>query len=242
MHRAVYLPLLLPAAAAVAAVAAGPLAAGPLADRLPPVSALPCRIVVTARMLHTLTSPERQVLLARQRARAASHYYPFTTAARLACVMPKLVSYVLTCRFVLIRPLPFASTAGRRCTKIDLRGCRASSGMRQYFAFNAHVRIPARPATMHPWLPPTGQARTAAIARPSPQPGNTGVAGFLGERGRAISGESMRRENGTAGRCQAAPSDRSRACLDRKPVDSVASLPLCGSRTLTSAPQGCLLQ
>ena len=63
-----------------------------------------------------------------------------------------------------------------------------------------------------------------------------------GESGGVISAERVHRENGPAGRCRAAPSGRSRACLDRKPVDTVASLPLGGSRTLTSAPQGCLLQ
>jgi len=45
---------------------------------------LPCRIVVTEGMLRALSHPERQVLLAHERAHASGLHYLFTTAARLA--------------------------------------------------------------------------------------------------------------------------------------------------------------
>ena len=44
----------------------------------------PCRIVVTAGMMRALSHPERQVLLAHERAHASAFHYLFTTAARLA--------------------------------------------------------------------------------------------------------------------------------------------------------------
>jgi beta-lactamase regulating signal transducer with metallopeptidase domain len=52
---------------------------------------LPCRIVVTAGMLRALTGPERQVLLAHERAHAASLHYLFTSAARLAAAANPLL-------------------------------------------------------------------------------------------------------------------------------------------------------
>jgi hypothetical protein len=45
---------------------------------------VPCRIVITAGMLRALSQPERQVLLAHERAHASGLHYLFTTAARLA--------------------------------------------------------------------------------------------------------------------------------------------------------------
>ena len=44
----------------------------------------PCRIVVTAGMMRALSRPERQVLLAHERAHASAFHFLFTTAARLA--------------------------------------------------------------------------------------------------------------------------------------------------------------
>ncbi len=45
---------------------------------------MPCRIVITAGMLRALSDPERQVLLAHERAHASGLHYLFITAARLA--------------------------------------------------------------------------------------------------------------------------------------------------------------
>lgn len=44
----------------------------------------PCRIVITSGMLRALSTPERQVLLAHERAHAGGAHYLFTSAARLA--------------------------------------------------------------------------------------------------------------------------------------------------------------
>jgi len=52
---------------------------------------LPCRIVVTAGMLRALSQPERQVLLAHERAHAYGLHYLFTTAARLAAAANPLL-------------------------------------------------------------------------------------------------------------------------------------------------------
>jgi hypothetical protein len=51
----------------------------------------PCRIVVTAGMMRALSYPERQVLLAHERAHASAFHYLFTTAARLAAAANPLL-------------------------------------------------------------------------------------------------------------------------------------------------------
>src|SRR6266567_2622805 len=75
-------------ASAPVAIAAGALLAAADAYTLP---GLPCRIVITAGMLRALTGPERQVLLAHERAHAAGVHYLFTTAARLAAAANPLL-------------------------------------------------------------------------------------------------------------------------------------------------------
>jgi Zn-dependent protease with chaperone function len=52
---------------------------------------VPCRIVVTTGMLRSLSDPERQVLLAHERAHASGLHYLFTTAARLAAAANPLL-------------------------------------------------------------------------------------------------------------------------------------------------------
>ncbi len=51
----------------------------------------PCRIVITAGMLRALSAPERQVLLAHERAHAGGSHYLFTSAARLAAAANPLL-------------------------------------------------------------------------------------------------------------------------------------------------------
>lgn len=51
----------------------------------------PCRIVITSGMLRALTDPERQVLLAHERAHARGSHYLFTSAARLAAAANPLL-------------------------------------------------------------------------------------------------------------------------------------------------------
>src|SRR6516162_3892318 len=57
---------------------------------------VPCRIVVTAGMLRALRQPEREVLLAHERAHASGLHYLFTTAARLAAAANPLLCPVAT--------------------------------------------------------------------------------------------------------------------------------------------------
>ena len=52
---------------------------------------LPCRIVITSGMLRALSAPERQVLLAHERAHAGGSHYLFTSAARLAAAANPLL-------------------------------------------------------------------------------------------------------------------------------------------------------
>ncbi|HEX6449793.1 MAG TPA: M56 family metallopeptidase [Trebonia sp.] len=52
---------------------------------------LPCRIVITVGMLRALAGPERQVLLAHERAHAAGLHYLFGTGARLAAATNPLL-------------------------------------------------------------------------------------------------------------------------------------------------------
>jgi hypothetical protein len=51
----------------------------------------PCRIVITSGMLRALSVPERQVLLAHERAHAGGSHYLFTSAARLAAAANPLL-------------------------------------------------------------------------------------------------------------------------------------------------------
>ena len=52
---------------------------------------LPCRIVITSGMLRALSGPERDVLLAHERAHAAWSHYLFTSGARLAAAANPLL-------------------------------------------------------------------------------------------------------------------------------------------------------
>jgi len=56
----------------------------------------PCRIVITAGMMRALSHPEREVLLAHERAHATGLHYLFTTAARLAAAVNPLLRPVAT--------------------------------------------------------------------------------------------------------------------------------------------------
>jgi Zn-dependent protease with chaperone function len=51
----------------------------------------PCRIVITQGMLDALAGPERDVLLAHERAHARNSHYLFTSAARLAAAANPLL-------------------------------------------------------------------------------------------------------------------------------------------------------
>ena len=136
---------------------------------------VPCRIVITAGMLRALSQPEREVLLAHERAHASGLHYLFTTAARLAAAANPLLR-------------PVASAVGytverwadeRAAAVIRDRGLAARAIARAALAATAApprrpapaaavlgaVSIPARMRRAGP-VP----RRVAALLRPPPQP------------------------------------------------------------------------
>jgi Zn-dependent protease with chaperone function len=106
---------------------------------------LPCRIVVTAGMLRALADPERQVLLAHERAHAAGLHYLFTTAARLAAAANPLL-------------LPVASAVGYTVERWADERAAAVTGDRQVAA--RAIAVAALAATA---APPQRTAPAAAV-------------------------------------------------------------------------------
>ena len=105
---------------------------------------VPCRIVITAGMLRALSLPERQVLLAHERAHASGLHYLFTTAARLAAAANPLLR-------------PVAAAAGYTVERWADERAAAVTGDRQLAA-----RAVARAALATSTAPPRRDARTAA--------------------------------------------------------------------------------
>jgi Peptidase family M48 len=105
---------------------------------------LPCRIVITAGMLRALSPPERQVLLAHERAHASALHYVFTTAARLAAAANPLLR-------------PVAAAASYTVERWADEAAAAITGDRQLAA-----RAVARAALAASTAPPRRDARTAA--------------------------------------------------------------------------------
>jgi len=106
---------------------------------------LPCRIVITAGMLRALSQPERQVLLAHERAHAAGLHYLFTTAARLAAAANPL-----------LRPL--AAATGYTLERWADERAAAVTGDRQLAA-----RAIARAALAATAAPPRQAAHAASV-------------------------------------------------------------------------------
>jgi Zn-dependent protease with chaperone function len=100
----------------------------------------PCRIVVTAGMMRALSHPERQVLLAHERAHASAFHYLFTTAARLAAAANPLLR-------------PVAAAVGYTVERWADERAAAAAGDRQLAARAiaraalASAAAPARPAS-----------------------------------------------------------------------------------------------
>ena len=109
---------------------------------------LPCRIVITTGMLRALTGPERQVLLAHERAHASALHYVFTTAARLAAAANPLLR-------------PVASAVGYTVERWADERAAAVTGDRELAA-----RAIARAALAATAAPPrqAGRAATALSA------------------------------------------------------------------------------
>jgi len=136
---------------------------------------VPCRIVITAGMLRALSAPERQVLVAHERAHARSLHYLFTTAARLAAAANPLLR-------------PVAAATGYAVERWADERAAAVTGDRQLVA-----RAIARAALATTAAPPRNPSaaagvlgavreaarmrragpvprRVAALLRPQPQP------------------------------------------------------------------------
>ena len=100
----------------------------------------PCRIVVTVGMMRALSHPERQVLLAHERAHASAFHYLFTTAARLAAAANPLLR-------------PVAAAVGYTVERWADEHAAAAAGDRQLAARAiaraalASTAAPARPAS-----------------------------------------------------------------------------------------------
>jgi beta-lactamase regulating signal transducer with metallopeptidase domain len=136
---------------------------------------LPCRIVITAGMLRTLSQPERGVLLAHERAHASGQHYLFTTVARLAAAANPLLR-------------PVASAVGYTVERWADERAAAVTGDRElaaraiaHAALAATAAPPRRPASASAVLGAVRvQAqmrragpvprRVAALLRPPPQP------------------------------------------------------------------------
>jgi len=132
----------------------------------------PCRIVVTAGMLRALTGPERQVLLAHERAHAAWFHYLFTSAARLAAAANPLLLPVCTAvGFTVERWADehAAAVTGNRplAARAVAQAARASSAgpvRRPVPAMGTALGMVSRSR------PGPVPLRVAALLRPAPQP------------------------------------------------------------------------
>jgi Zn-dependent protease with chaperone function len=136
---------------------------------------VPCRIVITAGMLRALGHPERQVLLAHERAHASGLHYLFTTAARLAAAANPLLR-------------PVASAVGYTVERWADERAAAVTGDRKlaaraiaHAALAATAAPPRRPAPAAAVLGAVSiparmrragpvPRRVAALLRPPPQP------------------------------------------------------------------------
>src|SRR5262249_45734554 len=129
---------------------------------------IPCRIVITQGMLRALSHPERQVLLAHERAHASGLHYLFTTAARLAAAANPLLR-------------PVAAAVGYTVERWADERAAAVTGDRELAAraiaraaLAATAAPPPRPAPPRP--PPA--SRPAAPRRPPP-PGARAPPGLV---------------------------------------------------------------
>ena len=114
---------------------------------------IPCRIVVTAGMLRALTEPERQVLLAHERAHASGLHYLFTTVSRLAAAANPLLR-------------PVASAIGYTVERWADERAAFVAGDRELAARAiAHAALAASAAP--PRRPASATAVLGAVSRPA---------------------------------------------------------------------------
>jgi Zn-dependent protease with chaperone function len=143
----------------------------------------PCRIVVTAGMMRALTTGERQVLLAHERAHATWFHYLFTSAARLAAAANPLLRPVAAAVGYTVERWAdehaAAVTGNRQLTaRAVAQAARATSAARPRGARPAPLApaalgvatalgvVTARPRRGPGPVP----LRVAALLRPPPQP------------------------------------------------------------------------
>jgi len=129
---------------------------------------VPCRIVVTTGMLRSLSDPERQVLLAHERAHASGLHYLFTTAARLAAAANPLLR-------------PAAAATGYTLERWADERAAAVTGDRQLAA-----RAIARAALAATAAPPRRAARAAGVLGAVSIPARTRRAGPVPRRVAAL--------------------------------------------------------
>lgn len=124
---------------------------------------LPCRIVITAGMLRALSPPEREVLVAHERAHASGLHYLFTALARLAAAANPLL-------------IPVASAVGYTVERWADESAAAVTGDRELAARAiAHAALAAAAAPARRAAPAaalgmalgevSGAARCAASVR-----------------------------------------------------------------------------
>src|SRR6516162_8578846 len=129
---------------------------------------IPCRIVITAGMLRALSQPEREVLLAHERAHAAGLHYLFTTAARLAAAANPLLR-------------PVAAATGYTLERWADERAAAVTGDRELAA-----RAIARAALAATAAPPRRAARAAGVLGAVSIPARTRRAGPVPRRVAAL--------------------------------------------------------
>lgn len=132
----------------------------------------PCRIIITAGMLRALSYPEREVLVAHERAHAAGLHYLFTTTARLAAAAnPVLrpvagaVGYTVE-RWADERAATLTGDRPRAARAVA-RAALAATGAPPRPA-GAALGVVARPAGLRRAGPVP--RRVAALLRPPPRP------------------------------------------------------------------------
>jgi len=121
----------------------------------------PCRIVITQGMLDALVGPERDVLLAHERAHAKNSHYLFTSAARLAAAANPLLR-------------PVAAEVGYAIERWADERAAAETGDRTLTA-----RAVARAALATAACPPDRDAAVTAlglITQEGERPGNSDAA------------------------------------------------------------------
>jgi Zn-dependent protease with chaperone function len=129
---------------------------------------VPCRIVITSGMLRALSTPERQVLLAHERAHASGLHYLFTTAARLAAAANPLLR-------------PAAAATGYTVERWADEHAATVTGDRQLVA-----RAIARAALAATAAPPRRAAHAASVLGAVSTPARLRRAGPVPRRAAAL--------------------------------------------------------